>query len=130
MSSQTVLAIDAMGGDRGPAAVVAGLNISAKKNEDLRFILHGDEAMLTRLLAPRPQLAGRCEIRHAPSIVKMDDKPSRVLRAAKGTSMWATLETVAKGEAQAAVSCGNTGALMAMAMLKLRMAPGRMPRCW
>lgn len=124
MSSQTVLAIDAMGGDRGPSAVVAGLNISAKKNEMLRFILHGDEEKLERLVSRRPHLIERCEIRHAPDVVAMGDKPSRALRAAKGTSMWAAIETVAKGEAQAAVSCGNTGALMAMSMLKLRKAPG------
>jgi len=124
MTSQTVLAIDAMGGDRGPAAVVAGLNISAKKNEALRFIVHGDEAELNALLARRPLLRERCDIRHAPTSVAMHDKPSRALRAAKGTSMWSALESVANGEAQAAVSCGNTGALMAMAMLKLRMSPG------
>ncbi len=124
MSSKTVLAIDAMGGDRGPSAVVAGLHISAKENEALHFILHGDEAELSPLLAKRPQLAERCQIRHAPDSVAMDAKPARAMRAARGTSMWAALETVAKGEAQAAVSCGNTGALMAMAMLKLRRAPG------
>ena len=124
MSSQTVLAIDAMGGDHGPAAVVAGLDISAKKNEELRFILHGDEAELTPLLHRRSELEDRCEVRHAPDTVAMHDKPSRAMRAAKGTSMWSALESVARGEAQAAVSCGNTGALMAMAMLKLRKSPG------
>lgn len=123
-SGAPVIAIDAMGGDRGPAAVVLGLVKALKKSPDLRFMIHGDEAVLRPLMVRRPQLAACSEIVHAPRVVAMNDKPSAVLRAADGTSMWAALGAVADGAARAAVSCGNTGALMAMSMLRLRKAAG------
>jgi len=119
-----VISVDAMGGDRGPAAVVAGLVASAQKNPDIRFILHGPEAELSRLVGRQRSLAGRCEIRHAGSVVSMDDKPSQVMRHGEGTSMWSAIESVRDGEAEVAVSCGNTGALMALSMIRLRKLPG------
>lgn len=121
---RTVISVDAMGGDRGPAAVVAGIARSAAKNPDIRFILHGPEDKLTKLVARRRSLTGRCEIRHADGIVTMDEKPSHVMRRGKGTSMWSAVESVRLGEAGACVSCGNTGALMAVSMLRLRKLPG------
>lgn len=122
--ADTVISVDAMGGDRGPAAVVAGLALSARKNPEIRFILHGPEEELSRLVAKKRVLDGRCTIRHAESTVSMDDKPSQVMRRGKGTSMWSTLEAVRDGEATVAVSCGNTGALMALSMVRLRKLPG------
>ncbi len=119
-----VISIDAMGGDRGPATVVAGLDVSAAKNPDIRFILHGPEPELSRLVARRRHLAGRCDIRHADGVVTMQEKPSHVMRHGKGTSMWSAIEAVERREAAAAVSCGNTGALMALSMMRLRRLPG------
>ena len=119
-----VIAVDAMGGDRGPAAVVAGLAKALRGDPDARFLVFGPEATLAPLLSRRPALARACAVREAPRVVAMGDKPAAALRAAEGTSMWAALGALAQGEAQAAVSCGNTGALMAMAMLRLRKAPG------
>lgn len=119
-----VISVDAMGGDRGPAAVVAGVAVSAKKNPDIKFILHGAEAELKKLVARRRVLSGRCEIRNADRTVRMEDKPSQVMRNGKDTSMWSTLDAVRDGEAQVAVSCGNTGALMALSMIRLRKLPG------
>ncbi len=119
-----VLSIDAMGGDRGPAAVVAGISRSAKINPDIRFLLHGPQDELERLVARRRNLQGRCEIRHAEGVVTMEDKPSQVMRHGKGTSMWSTVEAVRNGDATVAVSCGNTGALMALSMVRLRKLPG------
>ncbi len=124
MTTAPVIAVDAMGGDRGPAAVVAGLAKSLSADPDSRFVLFGPEATLTPLVARRPALARACVVRDAPGVVGMADKPASALRAAEGTSMWAAIGALAGGEAQAAVSCGNTGALMAMAMLKLRKAEG------
>ncbi|MHA3976570.1 phosphate acyltransferase PlsX [Halovulum sp. GXIMD14794] len=120
----TVISIDAMGGERGLSAVIGGMEKSASKNPDIRFILHGPETELAPLLQRRPALLERTEIRHVERVVSMEDKPSRVLRRGKGTSMWNALETVAQGDATVAVSCGNTGALMALSMLALRKAPG------
>ena len=119
-----VISVDAMGGDRGPAAVVAGLVDSAAQLPRARFILHGDQAQLAPLLARHPDLAARITLRHADRVVTMDDKPSQIMRHGQGTSMWSTIESLRDGEAAAAVSCGNTGALMAVAMLRLRKLPG------
>ncbi|MFC0812087.1 phosphate acyltransferase PlsX [Paracoccus panacisoli] len=122
--SAVVISVDAMGGDRGPAAVVAGIEKSADKNPEIRFIVHGPEAELRRLIGKRREIAARCDIRDAPGVVTMHDKPSQVIRSAQGTSMWSAIESVRQGEATVAVSCGNTGALMAMSMLRLRKLPG------
>ena len=119
-----VISVDAMGGDRGPSVVVAGMAESAAKNPEIRFIVHGDEAQLRRLIGRRKTLADRCDIRHAEGVVTMEDKPSQIVRKGDGTSMWSAIESVKTGEAGAAVSCGNTGALMALSMLRLRRLPG------
>ncbi|MGB0507570.1 MAG: phosphate acyltransferase PlsX [Pikeienuella sp.] len=124
MGSQTVISVDTAGGDKGASPILAGLSKSARLNPDIRFILHGDEAELMRGLRRRGRLRDICEIRHAPDIVAMDAKPSHVVRHSRGTSMLSALQAVADGDAQAVVSCGNTGALMALSMLKLRKAPG------
>jgi len=121
---RTVISVDAMGGDHGPAAVVAGMAKSAAKNPDIRFIVHGDEAALAPLIARRRGLAERCEIRHAEHAVSMEEKPSHVMRHGQGTSMWGAIDSVRNGEATVCVSCGNTGALMALSMVRLKKAPG------
>lgn len=124
VTGRIVISVDAMGGDRGPAAVVAGLVLSSEKNPDIAFLLHGDEAVLRPMVERNAALAGRCEIRHATGVVTMHDKPSQVMRHGQDTSMWSCIESLRNGEAQAAVSCGNTGALMAVSMLRLRKLPG------
>ncbi len=119
-----VISVDAMGGDRGPAAVVAGLSLSASAHPDVDFILHGNDAELTRLVEREASLKGRVTVRHADRVVSMQDKPSHVMRHGDGTSMWSCIDSIKQGEASVAVSCGNTGALMAIAMLRLRRLPG------
>lgn len=118
------ISVDAMGGDLGPAAVVSGCALSVRENPLLNIILHGDTAVLAPLVARQPALAGRCTVRHAERAVTMEDKPSHVMRHGKDTSMWSTIDALRQGEAQAAVSCGNTGALMAVSMLQLRRMAG------
>ena len=124
MSTEAIISVDVMGGDKGPAAMIAGLSRAASKDEGLRFLLHGDETEIRRLVDKRRKLRDRVEIRHADDVVAMDEKPSRALRTGKNTSLWKALEAVAAGDAHAALSCGNTGAIVAMAMLVLRKAPG------
>ena len=118
-----VLSIDAMGGDKGPSPIVAGMAESAKKNKDLHFILHGPADQLESLVRQRAVLNGRCEIRHAQRAVTMTDKPSQVVRQGEDTSMWSSIESVRNGEAEVCISCGNTGALMALSMIRLRKLP-------
>ncbi|MEO0957336.1 MAG: phosphate acyltransferase PlsX [Pseudomonadota bacterium] len=126
MSGRLVISVDAMGGDSGPGPILAGLARTLQSLPDLRFIVHGDEAALSRQLSRRrfSALRARVELRHTEDVVRMDDKPSRALRERRQSSMWATLETVKAGDALVAVSCGNTGALLAMSTLILRKAPG------
>ena len=123
-AGRTIISVDAMGGDQGPAAVVAGISRSAKINPEIGFILHGPRALLDPLVARRKHLAGRCEVRDATGVVSMQDKPSQVIRSGRDTSMWSALESVRQGEATVCVSCGNTGALMAMSVIRLRKLPG------
>ncbi len=125
MVAQTLtVSIDAMGGDAGPGIVVAGLARSAVRHPDVRFLLHGDETELNKLFAKRAKLLEKVTIRHASERVRMEEKPSQVLRRGRNTSMWRAIEAVENDEAQVAISCGNTGALMAISMFKLRTLPG------
>lgn len=121
---RTLISVDAMGGDEGPAAIVAGCSKSAQVNSEIAFVLHGDETKLRDLVAATPALNGICDIRHATDVVSMSDKPSHIVRNGKDTSMWSAIESVRSGEAAVAVSCGNTGALMALSMIRLRRLPG------
>jgi phosphate acyltransferase len=123
-AKRIVISVDAMGSDRGPVAVVAGLALSAAALPDAYFILHGDQAQLEPLLAKHTDILSRIELRHAERVVTMDDKPSQVMRHGEGTSMWSTIDSLKSGEAMAAVSCGNTGALMAVSMIRLRKLAG------
>ena len=123
-SKRIVVSIDAMGGDNGPATVVAGLAAALARFPHTDAVLHGDEAVLTALVQRHPVLHDRCRICHAPRVVTMTDKPAQVMRHGAGTSMWSAIDSVKNGEATVAVSCGNTGALMAVAMLRLRRLPG------
>ncbi|MEO0945121.1 MAG: phosphate acyltransferase PlsX [Pseudomonadota bacterium] len=117
------ISVDAMGGDLGPAAIVAGIAKSAQKNPNIAFLVFGPQDKLVPLIEKR-RLSDRCEVRDVQDVVTMDAKPSHVMRHGKGTSMWAAIDAVKDGEAEAVVSCGNTGALMAVSMLRLRKMPG------
>jgi glycerol-3-phosphate acyltransferase PlsX len=123
-AARIVISVDAMGGDRGPAAVVAGIVAFSETSPQTRFLVHGDKAELAALIGRTPGLAERCEIRGTDRVVTMHDRPSQVMRHGEGTSMWSCIESVRAGEASVAVSCGNTGALMALSMIRLRKLPG------
>jgi len=113
-----------MGGDHGPEVVVPGAALSLERHPALSFILVGDEARIAPVLAAHPALEKRSRVIHTTHVVAMNEKPSQALRRGKGSSMWLALDAVRKGEAHAAVSAGNTGALMAMAKLILRPMKG------
>jgi glycerol-3-phosphate acyltransferase PlsX len=121
MQQPVRIAIDAMGGDFGPAVVIPGAAQALKKLGDVRFLMFGDEAAIMPLLAAHPTLKAVTTVTHTDVWVRMDDKPSHALRHGRRvSSMWMALEAVKKGEADACVSAGNTGALMAMAKFCLR----------
>lgn len=121
--SAPTLAIDAMGGDQGPCAVVEGAAYAAAKGVDARFIFYGDARQLEPLVAAEKGLQG-ADIRHADGVVAMTDKPMHVMRRGRDTSMWLAMNAVIEGEAAAVVSGGNTGALMAVARKQLGMIEG------
>ena len=110
------IALDAMGGDHGPGVVVSGAALALEKHSQVAFLIYGEEALVRPLIEASPKLAARTTFVHTSVAVKMGDKPSQALRAGRRTSsMWLAIEAVKRGEADVAVSAGNTGALMAMA---------------
>lgn len=112
-----------MGGDHGPSVVVAACDIALKNlSADTRLLLHGDETAIRAEMARHPALVARAEVRHAERVIAMDEKPAQALRRGKGTSMWQAVEAIREGQAGVAISAGNTGALMAISKLILRMS--------
>ena len=125
MSGPIRLSVDAMGGDNGPRIVLRGAEMTLKERGNVEFIFHGQEEVLAPLLDEFPALKPVSTLRHAETVIAMDDKPSQALRKGRNkSSMWSALQAVKDGEADAAVSCGNTGALMAMATFCLRPMEG------
>lgn len=121
MKRSITISLDAMGGDHGPEIVVPGAAKALAGRPDLRFLFHGDESKIAPLLAANAGLKAVSEVRHTDVAVRMDDKPSQALRTGRRvSSMWLAIDAVKKGEADAAVSAGNTGALMAMAKVCLK----------
>lgn len=114
-----VISVDAMGGDNSPRIVIEGLAIATKQNPDIRFLLYGDLEKMEDEIKKFPNLKDVCELRHCSEMVHNEDKPSQVIRN-KNTSMYQAIDAVRKGEAQAVVSAGNTGALMAISKMLLK----------
>lgn len=125
MSEKVRLALDVMGGDFGPSVVVPGAEIALSRHRDVEFVLVGDERQIAPLLAANPRVKARSEIVHTDIAIRMDDKPSKALRYGRRvSSMWKAMDEVKFGRAAAAVSAGNTGALMAMAAFNLKTMEG------
>lgn len=118
------IAVDAMGGDEGVRVMVEGAALARRRHDQFKFLLVGDETRIRAALENHPNLKGASEILHAPDVVAGDEKPTQALRRAKTTSMGLAIDAVKRGRAGAAVSAGNTGALMAMSKLALRTMPG------
>jgi len=125
MPDKVRIALDAMGGDHGPEVVVPGAALAHGRHRDTEFIFFGDSARIERVLATEPALKVASRVVHTDVAIKMDDKPSQALRQGRlKSSMWQAIDAVKQGEADVAVSAGNTGALMAMAKIHLRTMAG------
>lgn len=118
------IALDGMGGDKAPGIVVEGAALAVRQAPDLRFLLFGDLAQLQGQVARHPALLAAATLHHTPDAVAGDAKPSVALRQGRNTSMRLAINAVKDGRATAAVSAGNTGALMAMAKVVLKTLPG------
>ncbi|MDX1812377.1 MAG: phosphate acyltransferase PlsX [Gammaproteobacteria bacterium] len=125
MSQKLTIALDAMGGDHGPSVVIPAAIQVLTENSELNIILVGDEQVLKTHLASLNQKSNsRLVIQHASQQVAMDEKPSVALRNKKDSSMRVAINLVKDGQAQACVSAGNTGALMATARFVLKTLAG------
>lgn len=121
MPASMRISVDAMGGDAGPAMVIAGLDILIVRQPAIHFLLFGDAAALEPLLNAHPRVRDTSEVIHCEVTVAMDEKPSQALRSGRGkSSMWRAIEAVKNGTADFCISAGNTGALMAMSKFCLR----------
>ena len=123
MTEPYTLAIDAMGGDNAPGIVIDGLALSVERHPSARFLLVGDEALLRPLLAARKPVEAACTVRHAPTVVSAEMKPTLALRM-RDSSMRIAIDAVAGGTARGVVSAGNTGALLALAKVVVKTLPG------
>jgi phosphate acyltransferase len=125
MSDKVRIALDAMGGDHGPAVVVAGADLALTRHPGTEFLLFGNAALVAPLVDARPALKAASKLVHTDIAVRMEDKPSQALRYGRWkSSMWLAIDAVKKGDADVAVSGGNTGALMAMSKFNLKTLPG------
>ena len=115
-----------MGGDKGPAAVMGGMNQFLYQNgeDGIFFRVFGDEKCLNKLLAKYPRVARNCEIIHAPNAIKGTDKVRDIIRHAQDTSMYMAIKDVREGKSAAVVSAGNTGVLMSLSKLALKTIDG------
>jgi glycerol-3-phosphate acyltransferase PlsX len=120
VTASRLIALDAMGGDHGPDVVLAGAELARDRWPDLRFRLYGQEPAIRAAMARAPRVGAEAEVVHVDGVVSGNDKPSQAIRRAKTTSMGQAIEAVKAGACAAAVSAGNTGALMAMAKIALR----------
>lgn len=123
--SHLTIALDIMGGDNGPHITLPAAVQALEQIPNLHLILCGDSGLIENHLQSVPSsLQSRIEIQHCSEQVLMDERPTVALRNKKDSSMYRALERVERGEAQACVSAGNTGALLAMAYTILKMLPG------
>ncbi len=125
-NSQISIAVDAMGADGGIITILNGCKAAMDKGLKAKLLLTGDEVQIREAAATAGVIldGGQVTVRHAEQVVSMQDKPSQVMRRGRKTSMWAAIEAVKKGDVVAAVSSGNTGALMAVSILQLRKLEG------
>ncbi len=124
--AQVTLAVDTMGGDNGPEEILGGIASAIEEfSVGVEYVLVGDERKLKPLVKKHPRLSqGPIRIHHASEVIGMDEKPVASLKAKKDSSMVRALELVSEGKADAVLSCGNTGSLMAGGTIKLRMLDG------
>ena len=118
------IAIDAMGGDNAPQAIIAGTALFFKKNQHVNFTFFGDEDKITPILSDFPKLKEHAKIVHTKDFISSEEKPAIALRKGKKSSMKLAIDAVKNGTADAIVSAGNTGALMIMSKLALRTLDG------
>ena len=117
--SHFVIALDAMGGDHAPDAIVEGAVRALRKYDDIRILLAGPEEKLQEMTASAGDVKDRIEIVNATQVIEMDEAPMMAVRAKKDSSLVVAMNAVREGRAGAVVSAGSTGALLAGGMFKI-----------
>ena len=122
---RVVIALDAMGGDHGPEVILSGAERALVRHGRIHYLIYGDESIIAPLLKSRAKLSSHCDFHHCDISISMDEQPSQALRRGrKSSSMWCAISAVHDGSADAVISAGNTGALMAMSKVCLKMIKG------
>jgi len=125
MSRKVTIALDAMGGDHGPTVIVPAALATLEKDDSVRLILVGLPDVLESVKTKvKDSYGSRLQFQTASQVVKMDEHPAEALRHKKDSSLRVSIELVKSGQADACVSAGNTGALMATAKYVLKTLPG------
>jgi|TARA_B100001105_G_scaffold58149_1_gene44566 glycerol-3-phosphate acyltransferase PlsX len=125
LNKLTTIAIDAMGGDFGPSVTIKGLAKACSKVENIHANIYGDEKIIAQHINKYSNLRDNTKIFHSNEVVPMDVKPIDALRKiGKESSMWSSIESVSRGESEAVLSAGNTGALMALSKIILKTVSG------
>ena len=122
-NNKITLSVDCMGGDNSIDDIVGGVKQFCSENINDTLLLHGDKKALSRALSKYPEIKKMCKIKHCDKVIQMGDKPSQSIRGGKNSSMWNSIESVKSSKAEVAISCGNTGSLMAISTLLLRKLP-------
>lgn len=124
MSQHLTIALDAMGGDNAPEIVIDGVVIACERFPNAQFLLFGDRRRIDPLLSKQRHISQKVVVRHTEQFVSSEEKPSVALRQGRESSMQLAINAVREGEAEAVVSAGNTGALMAMSKISLKTLSG------
>ena len=124
MSDKVKIAIDAMGGEKSPAKIINGIEISLKLNKENFFYLYGDEDLLKKEVSKSKLLTENCEIINSKDIILDDESPLTAAKRGKDSSMWKAIESLKEKKAQISLSAGNTGALLVISRLLLKTITG------
>ena len=117
------ISVDCMGGDNSIDDILGGVNSFCSENNNDTLLLHGDKKAIAGALEKYPEIKQMCKIKHCDKVIRMGDKPSQSIRGGRNSSMWNAIESVKTAKAEAVISCGNTGSLMAISTLLLRKLP-------
>jgi glycerol-3-phosphate acyltransferase PlsX len=124
MNNKIIIAVDAMGGDNSPKKIVDGIELSLKESNENFFKIYGNKDKLIFLVNEKPEIKNYCEIIHCENHIEDEESPLSAAKKNKSSSMWRSIESQNIGESQVTLTAGNTGALLILSRLILRMING------